>query len=160
MKNKEYKFAFVVLHYITVQDTIECVESILNNIDYQNYIIIIVDNGSKNNSGELLKNKYSDNPKIKVIISKKNLGFAKGNNLGYNFAKYKMDSDFIALINNDTILEQKNFITKIVDKYTNVKFHILGPDILSTKDGIHQNPRPLTLQKKDEIGRASCRERV
>jgi len=146
-----YKFTFVVLHYVTIEDTIECVNSILNNIDYDNYHIIIVDNGSPNKSGKLVIEKFQNNPKIKIILSEKNLGFAQGNNLGFKFAKYELNSDFISLINNDTIIEQKDFVKRIINEYENKKFHILGPDILSTKDGIHQNPRKLTLQNEIEL---------
>lgn len=50
------KFSFVILHYLqkSVEDTIECIESILNNIDYNDYNIVVVDNGSKDRSGEIL----------------------------------------------------------------------------------------------------------
>lgn len=145
------KFSFVVLHYLSLNDTIECVDSILKNIDYENYYIVVVDNGSPDNSGKVLKEKYETHSKVKVILNKKNLGFAKGNNIGFNFAKKELKSDFIALINNDTIIEQKDFIRKILDEFNRSNFHILGPDIISLKDGGHQNPRDLTLQNYDEL---------
>jgi len=151
MINKDYRFAFVVLHYLTLEDTIECVDSIINNIDYKNYKIVIVDNGSPNGSGTILKEKLHNNDKIIVILNKNNLGFAKGNNVGFQHAKHRLNADFIALINNDTIIEQSDFITKIIEKFKSSNFHILGPDIVSTKDGIHQNPRPRTLQNKAEL---------
>lgn len=146
-----YKFAFVVLHYMTFEDTTECVDSILTNIQYNNYQIIIVDNGSPNNSGKLIKDKYEKNSKIKIILNKNNLGFACGNNIGFQFAKYELVSDFIIMINNDTIIKQSDFVIKIIEEYERQKFHILGPDILSTKDGVHQNPRRLTLQNEQEL---------
>lgn len=147
----DYKFTFVVLHFMTFDDTVECVDSILNNIKYENYSIVIVDNGSPNQSGKLVLEKYQHNPKIKIILSDKNLGFAQGNNLGFKYAKYELNSDFISLINNDTIIEQSDFITKIVEEYKYHKFHILGPDILSTKDGIHQNPAKIRLKNENEL---------
>ncbi len=151
MINTDYKFAFVVLHYLTTEDTIECVNSIINNIKYSNYKIVIVDNGSPNGSGAIIKEKFINNDKITVILNKNNLGFAKGNNVGFQHAKHRLKADFIALINNDTIIEQSDFITKIIEKFKSSHFHILGPDIISTKDSTHQNPRPRTLQKKDEL---------
>lgn len=151
MKNKDYKFAFVVLHYLTIEDTIECVNSIINNVDFTNYKIVIVDNGSPNGSGSILKKNFYNNDKITVILNEINLGFAKGNNVGFLHAKYKLKADFIALINNDTVIQQSDFISKIIEKFEFSNFHILGPDIISTKDGSHQNPRPRTLQKKEEL---------
>lgn len=148
---ENYNFTFVVLHYQTLDDSIGCVESILSNINYENYNIIIVDNKSPNLTGNVLKEKYKSYPKINVILNEENMGFAKGNNVGFNYAKKELKSDFIALINNDTFIQQPDFITKIINKYSDLKFHILGPDIISTIDGIHQNPRILTLQNRERL---------
>jgi GT2 family glycosyltransferase len=145
------KFCFVILHYLIYDDTIECINSILGNIDYKNFDVVVVDNGSNNGSGDRIKEKYEDNSKIFVIINPANLGFAKGNNVGYQFAKYKLKSDFIALINNDTLIKQNDFIDSIINKHAVKPFHILGPDIISIIDGRHQNPSPVTLQDKDVL---------
>ncbi|MCW8849921.1 MAG: glycosyltransferase [Melioribacteraceae bacterium] len=149
MSNKN--FCFVILHYITIQDTIECVESILSNLTYENFQIIIVDNNSPNNTGNELLIKYKNHSMIKVLVNNDNLGFARGNNVGYAFAKYKLNADFIALINNDTIIKQSDFIEQIITKYNLQPFHILGPDIISTVDNKHQNPQALTIQDKDRL---------
>jgi GT2 family glycosyltransferase len=49
------KVYIVILNYNGWQDTIECLESILNN-NYKNYQIIVVDNNSPNNSMEYIIN--------------------------------------------------------------------------------------------------------
>lgn len=143
--------AFVILHYITIEDTVECVESIRTNMEYENYSIIIVDNGSPNHSGDILLNKYKDFNNIEVIISEENLGFAKGNNIGFIHAKYNQGADFIVLINNDTIIEQKEFCDKIITTYNKEKFHVLGPDILSLYDKKHQNPVPRIIKNIRDV---------
>jgi len=52
---KDYpKVAIIILNYNGWQDTIECLESVLRN-DYPNYQVIVVDNGSPNNSMEYIK---------------------------------------------------------------------------------------------------------
>ena len=51
MKQK-FDVGFVILNYKTYQDTIKCVQSIVNTIDTDNYFIVIVDNGSDNESLE------------------------------------------------------------------------------------------------------------
>jgi len=48
------KIAIIILNYNNWQDTIECLESVLRN-DYPNYQVIVVDNGSANNSMEYIK---------------------------------------------------------------------------------------------------------
>ncbi len=143
---------FVILHYLALNDTIECVESILNNVNYNNYSIVIVDNNSPDSSGKHLKEIYLDNNDIEVILSNENLGFAKGNNLGFIYAKERLNSDFVILINNDTIIEQSNFIDLVIETFNRTHYYVLGPDIVSTKDKCHQNPNLIRLnglQKKE-----------
>ena len=133
---------YVVLHYIAIKDTIECVESILSNIkNTEKHMnnIVVVDNGSPNNSYEALDKAFKDKKNVYLVESKENLGFARGNNLGYRFAKYELKSDFIILLNNDTIIEQENFSDVIINKYKEKKYYVLGPDIIAS-NGFHQNP--------------------
>ncbi len=69
----------------------------LNNLNYpkEKLEVIIVDNGSKDNSISLIKEKF---PSVLLIEAKANLGFSGGNNLGFNNAK----GEYFALINSDT----------------------------------------------------------
>ncbi|HEO8419438.1 TPA: glycosyltransferase family 2 protein [Yersinia enterocolitica] len=138
-------FSFVILHYLTENDTIECVDSILNNINYYDYSIIIVDNGSPNNSGEQIKIKYENIDKVEVILSKDNLGFAKGNNLGFIEAKNKYNADFIILMNNDMVITQKDFLNIVINKFEEQSFAVLGPNIISLVDNYGQNPQPIRI---------------
>ena len=128
---------YVVLHYQVYKDTIECVDSVINNSI--NSKIVIVDNGSPNQSGYFLKDYYSGVERVFVIIEKENLGFAKGNNVGFQYAKNN-GAEFIVQINNDTIVCDKNFEKTIVNKYEETCFAVLGPDIVSLVNGMHQNP--------------------
>lgn len=135
------KITFVILHYMAIEDTLECINSIKNNINYSNQSIVVVDNGSPNNTGLILKEKYKDDNMVDIIISERNLGFSKGNNLGYKYAKDILNSSYIVILNNDTVIKQNNFSNKIIELYNEKEYHILGPDIISTKvKGYHQNP--------------------
>lgn len=135
------KIALVVLHYLALKDTIECVESIIDNVDDSTHQldIIIVDNGSPDQSFEILEEKFSQVHNIHMVKNEKNLGFAKGNNVGYKYAKYEVHADFIVLLNNDTIIYQNNFADVLVNKYLEKNYYVLGPDIVAA-DGYHQNP--------------------
>lgn len=135
-------YSFVVLHYMATKDTIECINSIKDNIfvqDGDKKYIIIVDNGSPNSSFEELNTIFENYEDIILIKSNENLGFARGNNIGFIYAKNTLKSDFIIMINNDTIVSQNNFLQQINKLYKKYDFAVLGPDIL-TIDGIHQNP--------------------
>lgn len=145
--------SFVILHYITLNDTVECVESIINNVEYDDYSIIIVDNGSPNNTGKELLDKYQNIDNIKVIISKENLGFAKGNNIGFKYAKYEKEADFIVMINNDTIIKQKTFCSQLIEQYRITNYDICGPDIISLIDNNHQNPVPKIFNSDKQVQR-------
>jgi GT2 family glycosyltransferase len=134
------KFVFVILHYIALDDTIECIDSIINTIELQNYSIVVVDNGSPDDSGLKLKDIYQGEKNIFILLSGKNLGFAKGNNVGFAFAKNKLHADFIVMINNDTIINQASFLQGVESIYASSPFFVLGPDILSIRGGVHQNP--------------------
>ena len=129
------KIVFVILHYLAIKETIDCLTSIEKNILYDNYDVIIVDNGSKvNQDVTLLKQQELKFSNVKVIVSDKNLGFARGNNIGFQYAKNTLHADFIVLINNDTIISQSNFCDVVIEKYEKFHYAAMGPKII-TKDG-------------------------
>lgn len=144
------KIAFVILHYCVVEETIECVESIQQRIDVDDYDIIIVDNCSPDGSGEILKEKYNNQKSITVLSNSENLGFAKGCNVGYSYAKKEKESEFIVLLNNDTLLLQDDFYNTTCEEYKISNFAVLGPDI-KTPDGINVNPVRNAISNKKEL---------
>lgn len=110
----EKKLVIIILNYLNYQDTEECVNSILNQI-YKNYHILIVDNGSSNESYAYLKSIYKSNSIISIIRTRKNYGFAKGNNIGINYAKRNLGAEYILLLNSDTILNEPLYIKKMIE---------------------------------------------
>ena len=78
-------------------------------MNYSNFNILVVDNGSTDGSVELLKEKF---PEVSILVLEKNLGYAGGNNRG--FASLKPDPpEFVIFLNNDTIVDE-NFIGPLV----------------------------------------------
>lgn len=134
------KISFIILHYIVISDTIECINSILDNVGYNEYTIIVVDNASPNATGLELKNLYKNERRVKVVLNNLNLGFAKGNNIGFEIAKKELFSEFIIMINNDTIIKQRNFVDIVISKYYQYGYAIMGPNIISTANNKNQNP--------------------
>lgn len=122
---------------------------------YKNFEIIFVDNASNDDSIEFIKDNYNDY-KIKIIKSKKNLGFSGGNNLGIENSK----GDYILLINNDTWVEN-DFLEKIINFYKNNNFDIIGPieaNYYTKKSDIYSIYLDLFghfIYKKDGIGGSS-----
>lgn len=135
-----YKYAFVILHYETIEVTKECVQSIQKYYGKNECEIVIVDNGSKNKSGVELQKEYQEIDNIHVLINQQNLGFARGNNVGYRFAKHTLKSDFIMLVNSDTQVTDANFLPVIAKKYEETNYAVMGP--LITKNGVPTNDNP------------------
>lgn len=142
------KISFLILHYKNIKDTEECIDSILKNINYNNYNIVVVDNGSNDGTGEKIQKKYQNLKNFDILINKDNLGFSKGNNTGFKYIKKFYNSDFIIMINNDTLIKDSDFINKIILEYKINYFDILGPKIISLIDNKNQNP---VLPKFDNI---------
>src|ERR1700730_11710283 len=87
----------VVLTWNGRDDTLLCLES-LQGVDYPNWEVLVVDNGSEDGSVDAI---HGDYPEIVVIETGKNSGYAGGNNVGIESA-LRRGAEFILLLNNDT----------------------------------------------------------
>lgn len=103
------RVAVILVNWNSFKLTDDCINS-LNSVNYVDFDIIVVDNGSADGSGDKLKSK---NEKIILIKSATNKGFTGGNNLGL---QYSLDNDYAysLLLNNDTFVEP-NFLTSLVN---------------------------------------------
>lgn len=124
------KYGFLILHYKVISETENAVESILSQNFRENYEIMIVDNGSGNDSGLKLKEEYLNCKNIHVIINDENVGFARGNNVGFKILKEKFACDFIIMINSDIKIIDEDFLRLIDDEYNESNFSVLGPMII------------------------------
>lgn len=131
-------FCYVILHYKTDKDTIECIQSIIES-DGESQIVV-VDNASNNGSVEKIEKFFCNNKRLHIIRNKENLGFAAGNNIGYQYARNMLHADFIAISNNDIIIRTEDFPQKVFELYKNTHFFVAGPDVVSAVDAGHQNP--------------------
>lgn len=104
--------SIITINYNGLEDTCALIETIPFN---ENVEVIVVDNASKNLEAETISQRF---PRVNVIKSERNLGFAGGNNLGILAAHGK----YLLLINNDTIIREFN-IQALIDRME------LSPDI-------------------------------
>ena len=74
-----------------------CLDSV-TAIDYPNYSVMVIDNGSTDNSVNMVKENYSE---VNLLVLEKNYGFAGGYNRCFTRLKDEY-SGFILLLNNDT----------------------------------------------------------
>ena len=145
LTNSLPRVSILVLNFNGWEDTIECLKSI-DAYDYDNFNVILIDNGSSNDSVEKLIPWMEENlksvTKIQIgneksiplnghtfnhkdyyfVESSFNHGFAIGNNLGVKFSEM-LGSDLCYLLNNDTV-SQADSLTKLVDFLNQHEDHV------------------------------------
>ena len=85
-----------------------------NNTDFQNL-------------GKDKIEKMNINKNLILIKNNKNYGFAKGNNIGIKFALKILDSDYILILNNDTVVD-KDFLSEMVQvAESDINIGFVGP---------------------------------
>ncbi len=141
-------FAFLILHYNTIEDTIASIDSIKKYCS-DNYQIVVVDNGSPNKTGEQLVDLYKDDNKVDILLTGNNLGFANGNNVGFEFICNNYNVDFIVMMNNDTCILNESFCRIVKNEYSNSQFAVMGPKIQLLDGTI--NPVQEKLPTKKEL---------
>ncbi len=104
---------FIILNWNSINDTQECIESVLHG-NYENCVIYLMDNGSKDEEIQLLKNAYSAHDQINLILNNENLGFTKAHNNAFK-ELLKENYNYIFVLNNDTSLplETSTFIKNL-----------------------------------------------
>ncbi|MDQ6481562.1 glycosyltransferase family 2 protein [Dyadobacter sp. LHD-138] len=117
----------IILNWNGYEVTKECLHS-LYKINYANYKIILVDNGSVDGSVDKLRADFSDFP-VDFVALDKNHGFTGGNNLGIKYAAEKYTPDYFLLLNNDTTVNE-SFLEIMVGTFsTNSKCYAVVPKI-------------------------------
>lgn len=121
--------AIIIVNWNGYQYTRNCLRS-LRDVQYENYEIILVDNGSKDKSGDKLKLEF---PEITLISLETNTGFTGGNNVGIEYA-LSTDKEFVMLLNNDTVVTS-DFAKVLVSKLkSNAKIGAVQPKIMFNKE--------------------------
>lgn len=90
----------IVLNWCGEQDTVDCIES-LRRATYPALRILLVDNGSPDDSGDRLHTRFPD---LSYLPTGANLGYAGGNNRGFERA-IADGAEFILVLNNDTVVD-------------------------------------------------------
>ena len=157
-KSSEPKVAIVVLNWNGWKNTVECLES-LSQIDYSSYQVILVDNGSKDNSVQQIQTYAAGN----VMVNSKFFQYSKTNkpltliadakdvvpnfrgeiflvqnsaNFGFSMGTniglrlaQKHLADYVMLLNNDIVVDKK-FLNELVDQAEmDSQIGVAGPTI-------------------------------
>lgn len=93
------KLSVIIVNYQVKFYLAQCIHSVVKSMNGIDGEIIVVDNDSKDNSIEFLRNLY---PEVRYIENKENVGFAKANNEAIRLSY----GDYVLLLNPDTIINE------------------------------------------------------
>lgn len=79
-----------------------CVQSLLNQKNYQNIQIILVNDGSKDNSGKIAKKYAAENPYQIIYLEKENSGLSDARNYGVKYAT----GEYISFVDSDDYVSE------------------------------------------------------
>jgi len=114
--------SIITLNYNQQEITCEFLAS-SRKLNYSNYEILVCDMASDTDPTPLIL--AGNYPKTKVLLSKKNLGFAGGNNWGARQAK----GDYIFIVNNDTELTPDLLMQLVEPFYLDNTIGVTSPRI-------------------------------
>jgi len=100
-----YQLAVVIINYKTPEMLIDCLESLLPEMQGINAKIILVDNFSQDDSLLFIQQWIDDQAVgdlVMLIASTENSGFSGGNNTGIS----AVNADYYLLLNSDTLVRQ------------------------------------------------------
>jgi len=117
------KVFIIILNWNGWEDTKECLES-LDRVAYDNFEVVLVDNGSKDNFQFPISN--FQKIKIHTVYNEENLGFAGGNNVGIKLA-LERGAEYVLLLNNDTIVEPDFLVGLVEEAKNDERAGIVGP---------------------------------
>lgn len=138
------KISIVIVNWNGWKDTLVCLAS-LQKMKTKGFLMetVIVDNGSSDESVVKISHAF---PKATMLILPKNMGFTGGNNKGIEYA-YKKGADYVWLLNNDTIVDERAL--SLVDAFTGSDVGIAGSKIYFAAGHEYHKDR----YKKTDLGR-------
>lgn len=140
----------IMVNWNGCQDSVECLESLLY-LDYQDFRIVVCDNGSSDESLQKLRGwanfhavcyaEYNRadaeaggslvvDTKLTLVTVGTNLGFAGGNNVGMRYAMARGDADYCWLLNNDTTVRPDSLTHLVARMLSQPEVGICGSTIL------------------------------
>ncbi len=121
--NKENREAFsiIIITYNSSQTIKDCLDSIKESFLHPEDEVIIVDNNSKDDTVQVIKNYKGLN--INLIENKENLGYSKAINQGVNYAK----NEYLVFLNPDTQVLSKDWLNRFYKSLQNDKVAMVGP---------------------------------
>ncbi len=126
----------VIVNHNTREELEECLRSLNKNPPLVSYETIVVDNHSIDGSVETLIKRWPD---VKLIQLNANIGFAKANNMAIRTSA----SDFILLLNSDTVVTAGAIDTMVRALHTHADVAIVGPRLVNERGTVEFSFGPM-----------------
>jgi len=123
----------------------------IEKLEYPRFEVVFVDNASVDDSVEYVGSAF---PWVRIIESRRNLGFAGGNNLGMTHAK----GELIGLINNDTVVDPLWLSALVEELMSHPAASAAGSKILFFRRYVELNIQSGTFRPSDAVGSGDTRE--
>ncbi len=134
-----YQLGIITINYYS-EDLLGNFIDSLRSQSFDNWCLVVVNNGSNADIAELIKSK--NDSRLFSIESGGNPGYASANNIGFDFLKEKNlinNKSFLCFSNPDIVLEDKDVIIKLISGMQKHKADFIGPKIIN-QDGSFMLP--------------------
>ena len=123
----------VLLNWNNANETLTALDSVLK-VDYPNFNVLIVDNGSVDGSVEHLKK--ITGPRVELIEAGENTGYTGGCNIGFRRA-LQSGADYVWLLNNDAVTEPSTLSSLVAWAEEDPHIGLVTPRIASLDEVPH-----------------------
>ncbi len=117
--SQEKNLTIIVLAY----NSSKVIKSCLENLNFEKYQVVVVDNASKDDTVELVKKSF---PQVHIVELPKNIGYGNGNNVALKDVK----TEFALILNPDAMMFEKDIETVLEVMKKNPQVAMAGPMVL------------------------------
>jgi GT2 family glycosyltransferase len=133
---KRPSVGIIIVNWNKKEMTGNCLET-LKMTKYPNFQVILVDNGSTDDSINYLKKIW---PNLHVISLDKNYGYTTGTNIGWKYAIKVLKTDYICAMDNDIVTVQPEWLDLIINELEKSQERGIGSGKHLFPDGRLQTP--------------------
>ncbi|TSC58425.1 MAG: putative glycosyltransferase [Candidatus Peregrinibacteria bacterium Greene0416_19] len=127
----------IILNYRTGRLAVRCAEALLRQTIGGQLEVIIIDNHSDDDSIGFIRNRFRGNPSVRIVETRRNIGYGRGNAEGIRFAS----GTYLLIINPDNELEPDGLERMVAAMEADPEIGILGPQLRHQDGSIRDSTR-------------------
>lgn len=129
----------LILNYRSPKDTVRCVQALLAQTIADRMEIIVIDNHSCDESISFIRAQLGHEPLVRILETRDNLGYGRGNNLGARSAR----GEYLLIINPDNTLPKDAAEQMLKHLQTDPNVGIVGPALVYSDGSVRPSARSL-----------------